>query len=155
VTQRWLAGAVVLVVACGGGGAGKGPKVTPTLSGEQAVDLFMKAVSDSNLAKMATLWGSAKGSASSTGQPADFERRMVVIQAYLKDTGWRILGADLNQAETDRRTLQVELKRDRCTKVVPFSTVKTANGGWVVNTIDLAAAGTPGRACDEQTGGSP
>jgi hypothetical protein len=146
---------VLLLVACGGARSDKGPKVTPMTSGEQAVTQFMKAVDDSNMAKMATLWGSAKGPAAETGQPVDFERRMVVIQAYLRDAGWRVIGADQTSPEADHRTLQVEFKRDRCTKVVPFGTVKSANGGWIINTIDLAAAGTPGRSCESTGSPSP
>ena len=105
----------------------------------------MRAVSDSNLTKIAELWGSAKGSAAATRQPPDYERRIVIIQSYLRHDDYRIT-ADAAEG-SDGRSLQVELRRQACTWTVPFTVIKTS-GGWLVSNVDLTRAGNPVRPCD-------
>lgn len=105
----------------------------------------MQAVSDSNLAKMAALWGTASGPASRTRQPPDYERRIAIMQAYLRNDSYR-LTADVAESP-DRRTLQVEIRRQTCTWIVPFVAIKTGGGSWLVNQVNLAAAGNPARPC--------
>ena len=107
----------------------------------------MQAVADSNLAKMATLWGTSSGPAAKTGQPPDYERRIVIMQAYLRNESFRVT-SDVPESP-DRRALQVELRRHTCTWSVPFVAVKTADGAWVINQVDLTAAGNPARPCYE------
>ena len=51
----------------------------------------MQAVADSNLQKMARLWGTSAGPAAKTNQPPDYERRIVVMQAYLRNDDYRII----------------------------------------------------------------
>ena len=64
----------------------------------------MQAVADSNLDKMATLWGTANGPASRTRQPSDYQRRIAIMQAYLRNDSFRVIS---DVAETpDRRALQ-------------------------------------------------
>ena len=143
-TQRWL-GSVLLLVACGGGTSA--PDATqPVSSAKGAVLSFMQAVADSNLDKMASLWGTANGPASKTNVPPDWRRRIAVMQAYLRNRTFRVT-SDQPQANENRRAVQVELKRDTCTWSVPFVAVKTSNGTWLVTQVDLAAAGNPARPC--------
>ncbi len=145
--QRWL-GTVLLVVGCGGGGA---PAVKPATSASGAVQGFMQAVADSNVGKMASLWGTANGPASKTNQPPDWQRRVAVMQAYLRNQSFRIKSDD-PQADANRRLLQVEIKRDTCTWTVPFVALKSRDGTWLVTQVDLAAAGNPARPCMEGVG---
>ena len=105
----------------------------------------MQAVADSNLAKMATLWGTSRGPASQTHQPTDYERRIAIMRAYLRNESFRVT-ADMPEGDS-RRALQVEIRRQACTWSVPFVAVKTGDGSWVVNQVDLAAAGNPARPC--------
>lgn len=107
----------------------------------------MKAVADSNLAKMATLWGTANGPASKTNQPPDWQRRITVMQAYLRNDSYR-LTADVPSGDQNRRDLQVEIKRQACTWSVPFVAVKSGEG-WLVTQVDISAAGNPARPCQE------
>ena len=107
----------------------------------------MKAVADSNLAKMASLWGTASGSAAQTKQPADWQRRIAIMQAYLRSDSYR-LTADGPGSDQNHRELQVEIKRQTCTWSVPFVAVKTGQG-WLVTQVDIAAAGNPARPCAE------
>jgi hypothetical protein len=134
----------VLLVACGGGSAPS--TVTPTTSARGAVDAFMQAVADSNLTRMADLWGTTAGPAGKTKQPPDWERRVVVMQAYLQNESHRIV-SDGPAGGDARRAVQVEIRRQLCTWIVPFTAIRLADGTWIVNQVDLTAAGNPARPC--------
>jgi hypothetical protein len=108
----------------------------------------MSAVADSNLAKMASLWGTANGPASKTRQPPDWQRRIAIMQAYLRNDSFRIT-SDRPDPDDNRRAQQVEIKRRTCTWSVPFVSIKTRSGSWLVTQVDLAAAGNPARPCVE------
>jgi hypothetical protein len=131
-------------MSCGGSSSGPAP-TQPSSTPAGAVQGFMKAVADSNLAKMATFWGTANGPASLTKQPPDWQRRIAVMQAYLKNDSFR-LTADAPGTDQVHRDLQVEIKRQACTWSVPFVAVKSGQG-WVVTQVDISAAGNPARGC--------
>src|SRR3954463_15326609 len=133
----------MVLAACGGGG-GSAP-VQPARSATAAVQSFMQAVADSNLTKMASLWGTTNGPASRTGQPQDYERRIAIIQAYLRNDSFRVTSDAPEGA--NRRALTVELRRHTCTWNVPFVVVSMPDQSWLVNSVDLAAAGNPARPC--------
>ena len=138
--------ALLLLAGCGGGSA----PVQPATSAAAAVRSFMQAVADSNVEKMAGLWGTANGPASQTRQPPDYERRVAIMQAYLRNDSFRVT-SDVEETAT-RRALQVELKRQTCTWSVPFVSIKANNGSWLVKQVDLTAAGNPARPCLEGMG---
>jgi hypothetical protein len=140
IKQRWC-GAVLVLLACGGHAA----PVEPVHSAAAAVQGFMQAVADSNLAKMATLWGTANGPASQTRQPPDYERRIAIMRAYLQNESYRIT-SDVADSP-GRRSLLVEIRRESCSWSVPFTAIKARDGSWVVNQIDLTTAGNPARPC--------
>lgn len=107
----------------------------------------MKAVADSNVGRMATLWGTSRGPASKTGQPPDYERRVAIMRAYLRNDSFRLI-SDVPETNA-RRALQVEIRRQTCIWTIPFVAIMTADGSWLVNQVDLAAAGNPARPCAE------
>jgi hypothetical protein len=159
VRQRLPLALLVTIAFAGcssGGGAGTAATTSaaPAASAERSVQDFMQAVADSNLAKMAQLWGSAKGPAATTHEPVDYERRIMIIQAYLRGSQYRILSNDADPAAAGQRLLQVEITRPTCQKIVPFSVLR-AGDAWLVNRIDLTAAGSPGRPCDPTSSTSP
>jgi hypothetical protein len=143
IKARPLVLAVVLA-ACGG--AVPPTTVTPTTSARGAVDGFMQAVADSNLTQMAGLWGTSAGPAGRTRQPADWEQRITVMQAYLQNESHRIV-SDAPAGSDARHSVQVEIRRGLCTWSIPFTTIRLADGSWIVNQVDLAAAGNPARPC--------
>jgi hypothetical protein len=144
IQRRWFAAAAIGLAACGGSGAAA---VHPANTASAAVQNFMKAVADSNLAAMAGLWGTAKGPASRTHQPSDYERRISVMQSYLSHDDFRILG-DAPEGSEGRHTVQVQIRRSACTWTIPFLVIQLADGTWIVNQLDLTAAGNPARACE-------
>lgn len=135
----------VLLAACGGGSTPS--TVAPTTSARGAVDAFMQAVADSNLTRMANLWGTSAGPAAKTNQPSDWEKRVAVMQAYLQNESHRIVGDAPEGTGDTRHAVQVEIRREFCTWVVPFTAIKLGDGTWIVNQVDVAAAGNPGRPC--------
>lgn len=141
--QRWWA-ALLALVACGGGSSAP---VTPANSAAGVVEGFMQAVADSNLPRMAQLWGSTGGPAARTKRPADYERRIAVMQAYLRNESHRVLPSAPRASSDARQDVQVEIRRELCTWVVPFTAIKTGDG-WLVNQVDLTQAGNPARPCD-------
>lgn len=151
MTKQLGFAALLALAACGGGAGASGP-VKPAASAQGAVEGFMQAVADSNLARMAELWGTPSGPAARTRQPSDYERRVAIMQAYLRNESHRILpltpsGSDSNQ------DVQVELRRELCTWVVPFTVIKTGDGSWLVNQVDLTRAGNPARPCNPNATG--
>jgi hypothetical protein len=146
VTKQLWFGTALLLAACGGGRSTE--PVQPSGSAAATVKGFMQAVADSNLAKMASLWGTASGPASKTNQPPDWQRRVAVMQVYLRNQSYRLTG-DTPASDQSRHDVQVELKRQTCTWSVPFVVVRLGDGSWLVNQVDLAAAGNPARPCQE------
>ena len=146
IKQQWLA-TVLLLSACSGGGttASPGPVAPSPKTARGAVEAFMEAVADSNLSRMAQLWGTASGPASKTNQPPDWERRITVMQSYLRNESHRLLPA--TPASDTREDVPVELRRELCTWVVPFTVIRLGDGNWLVNQIDLTKAGNPARPC--------
>ena len=138
-------GVILLLVACGGGGAGPAP-VEPANSAKGTVNRFMEAVADSNLAEMAQLWGTGAGPAAKTNQPSDWERRIAIMRAYLQNESHRVV-SDSRDGSDARHAVQVELRRQLCTWLVPFTVIKANDGNWLVNQVDLAKAGNPARPC--------
>jgi hypothetical protein len=143
IKPRWILLAAVLA-GCGGGSAPA--TAAPTGSAKGTVDRFMQAVADSNLDQMANLWGTTAGPAAKTGQPPDFQRRVAIMHAYLRNESHRIM-TDTPEGGGSRHMLQVEIRRQLCSWVIPFTAVKLGDGTWIVSQVDLTAAGNPYRPC--------
>jgi hypothetical protein len=134
-------------VLAGCGGASNPGTVAPSNSAKGAVESFMQAVADSNLARMANFWGSSGGPAARTRQPPDYERRIAIMHAYLRNESHRIV-SDSPDVDGVRHSLQVEIRRQLCSWVVPFTAIKLGDGTWIVSQVDITAAGNPAQACD-------
>lgn len=106
-------------------------------SASAAVEQFMKAASDSNLTRMAELFGTDEGSAARTGNPPDFARRMVIMQAALSGISARAAG-ETPTSERDHKLVTTEVIRGRCSVTVPVTAVR-ARDGWLVRRFDLPA----------------
>ena len=154
--SRGVLGTLMAVAMVTGCGSKMQPvAVKPSAAAPTAVAAaFMQAVADSNLPQMGELWGTAKGSASATNTPSNWVQRVGVIQAYLRNGKARVIGENIAGAKGDRREILVELTRGNCVKTVPFTLILTKQGAWLVNAIDLNAAGVPGRACQTNPSGT-
>ena len=133
------------LAACGG------PRSAPVeieLSSEQVVRAFMRAVADSNLSRMGDLWGTARGPANVTRYPPQHQRRLAVIQAWLRGGDSIRVVSDLPlSGRAGERQVVIELHRGGCARQVPIVTVQGPRGGWLVSEIDISRAGNPAQPC--------
>lgn len=146
MARTWLVG-IVALAACGGHHV----EVAPSPSPETALREFMAAAANNDVPRMAQFWGNANGSAAETGQPSDYPKRMDIMLAYLRGTGYTILGraagSQAGSLANGLDTLRVQVRRDRCTVELPFAMVRTGSQRWVIQSFDLAAVGTLRRPC--------
>jgi hypothetical protein len=140
--------AAVVVLACGGSSGPRSAATAPVASSAQAVRMFMQAAADSNLTRMGELWGSDGGPAAQTGTPADYEKRLVIIQAYLRGDSIQVVSDMAVPSDNSHRRVTIALYRQSCPKKIPMVLVRTKAGGWIVNSVDLNAAGNPARPCE-------
>lgn len=118
-----------------------------------AVQEFMHAVADSNLARMADLWGTDKGPVSKT-HPKDYEKRIMIMQMFLHGVQSRTLG-DVPSSKSGLRSVTTELAHNGCKVTISIDVVK-AKDGWLVQSFDLAEAGRVNQPCDNgKPGNSP
>lgn len=140
----WLA--AMLLVALPAGVAAQAQASKPS-SPEDAMNQFLQAVADSNLTRMAQLWGTSKGSAAKTRQPNEFQKRVFLMHAFLKGGTIRIANSVPDPSAKDRQQMLLDFRRGDCQRTVPAATVLTKDEGWIVNSIDVSTVGVPGRAC--------
>lgn len=134
----------VLALACGRSTVPVGLEPAP----EVAFGAFMQAVADSNLTRMAQLWGTGGGSAAATGRPRDYQRRIGIMYSYLRGATGRVV-SEVERTAT-QSTLLVEFLRAGCLRRVPVGMVRTGKGGWLVQALDLGQVGVPGAACPSE-----
>ncbi len=108
----------------------------------------MAAVQANSLVAMSELWGGRRGPAAGYMDAEELEQRLTVIQTYLEHERYEILR--VNEPRLDdrqnQRTIEIRLSRKGCTPVVPITVIRYRDG-WLVNQIDLEAAGNPVRRC--------
>jgi hypothetical protein len=137
----------ILILACSAC-AGKSVSTAPLPSDPvTAVQQFLAGVKANNLAAMGDVWGSDRGPANSWMEASMLHQRLAVMQRVLAFQTYSI-GQDGVQAgrSNDERIVHVQLSRNGCTPVVPFTT-RRYRDGWIVSAIDLDAAGNPQRSC--------
>ena len=108
----------------------------------------MQAVADSNLTTMATLWGTAKGPAARTRQPPDYERRIAVMRSYLRNDDSRILADTPGRVRAAATPSRSRSGGPPAPGPCRSSSSSSRDGSWIVNQVDLTAAGNPARPCD-------
>jgi hypothetical protein len=133
--SRWTALAAALVVVAAPATAQEDAKAAASPSA--AVEEFMRAAADSNLTRMAQLFGTDKGSSARTGDPSDFPRRMVVMQATLKGIVVKA-NAETAMGKKNHSLVTTEIAKGGCKVTVPVTAVK-AREGWLVREFDLTA----------------
>lgn len=108
----------------------------------------MNAVRANSLRTMGELWGSSRGPASTYMRADELEQRLVVIRTFLEHEQFELLEPQVGALRGDGReqVIQVRLTRKGCTPVVPVTLVPYRRG-WLISSVDLAAAGNPARRC--------
>ena len=147
--RRYFLVSLVVIGACT---TSKVTQIQPSAAPAAVTAAFMQAVADSNLPQMGQLWGTSKGPAAVVNAPANWAQRIAVIHSYLKGGSSKVIGeGDASTRKSNRRQILVELNRNGCVKTVPFDLVLTKQGSWLVHSIDLNAAGIPGKPCPPPT----
>ena len=137
------------VVALAVGSCGSSVQYTAPTEPEATVRGFLNAVQSNSLIAMGELFGTDRGPAVSYMDREELVKRLTVIQSFLTHDEFEVLGpsnrASITQSP-NQRTLDIRLSRAGCSPVVPFTLVRY-RGGWLVQQIDLEAAGNPRRRC--------
>jgi hypothetical protein len=106
----------------------------------------MDAVKSQDITTMAGLWGTSDGVAADGMDQEELVRRLRVIMTYLAHDEYQ-LGADNDLLRTEnQRVVTVRVSRGNCVSDVPFTVVR-ADGGWLVQSMDLEAAVSPREGC--------
>ncbi len=131
-------------------------EVPQPTSPEAAVHQFMAAVNQRDLPVMGELWGTdRRGPASVWMRPEELEQRLTVMAVYLGHDEYEVLPRAFEPLPTvKQREVQVRLTRSGCEHTVPFTLVPYGNG-WLISSIDIAAAGNPARTCENAPGKGP
>ncbi len=106
-------------------------------SASVAVEEFMRAAADSNLTRMAQLFGTDKGSAARAGTVKDYAQRMVVAQGVLSGSVVKAI-AETQMGKKDHTLVTTEIAKGGCKVTVPVTAVKSKEG-WLVREFDLSA----------------
>lgn len=135
--RQFIVPALALVALTLGpaGATAQGAKAT---SASQAVEEYIRAASDSNLVRMAELFGTDKGTLTRQ-HVAGADKRMVILHAYLGGVKVRALSEVLG-AKSNERIVSTEIARGPCKVVLPVTAVQSSKDGWLVRNLNLDAA---------------
>jgi hypothetical protein len=108
--------------------------VTP----EQAVHAFLDAAGSKDYQRMGQQFGTRKGPAELTLGVKDVEQRMVVLAAFLENSGYQVKATQQSLLGPYEHRLLVDMTgTSRGAVTLPFVTVTTEDGRWFVEKIDL------------------
>jgi hypothetical protein len=119
-------------------------------SASQAVEEYIRAASDSNLVRMAELFGTDKGTLTRL-KVAGADKRMVITHAYLAGVKVRAL-SEVKGAKPNERLVTTEISRGPCKVVLPVTAVESGKDGWLVRNLDLDAAREVNQPCAGSSG---
>lgn len=146
VTLRYLP-CLLLVAACAGNTGSSSSAMSR--SPETTVQAFLAAAKDTNLTLMADYWGGPSGPASTSKQPEDYEKRIRIMQKYLTNDSAKVVTLGSVDGHPDQIMVTMRIFVARCRNSVPFIVGKWKNQ-YLIQNVDLTAAGNPGRPCDDQ-----
>ena len=121
-------------------------------SPEAAVETFLDAVTESQRAKaagefteadeayerMASVFGTEKGSISRSFSAEEVRNRMLVLAACFRPTAYRIITQpDPRAWQAKQTTVTVELRRGRETLTLPFRVILGKDERWFIEQIEV------------------
>lgn len=110
-----------------------------SMTPEQTVHAFLDAAQSKDYERMGQQFGTHKGPAELTLGVKDVEQRMVVLAAFLEHSGYDVKAAHQALLQPYEHRLDVTLTgTSRGTVTLPFITVRTDEGRWFVEKIDLS-----------------
>lgn len=153
--ERVVVGALALgLIGCGGARTPSLSVPEGAASPEQAVETFLSAVQAAQTARaagefteadrayerMASVFGTERGSVHRSFSAEEVRNRMLVLAACLRPSTYRIISAPDPQAfRAKRAQVTVELKRGAQTATLPFRLVYGRGERWFIDQIEVSS----------------
>jgi hypothetical protein len=138
---------VVMLAALASAACGRAPQAPLPSDPAATVATFLAAVKANDLAAMGAVWGRGdRGPGPRWEDPETLRKRLVVMQSVLVHDRYEMVAGNDPIADPQRPVLRARLFRNGCEPVVPFTMVRYRDG-WLIEAVDLAAAGNPVRRC--------
>ena len=134
--RKILVGLLVLGVGCKSAGTTPGSATTGAASPRAAVETFLDAARAGDLQALAAVWGSEKGSVRESLDPAELEKRELIMICHFKTDSYKIV-AD-NPGMRGERVLLVELRKRNLVRETNFHTVASSAQRWYVVDAEIA-----------------
>lgn len=148
--------AVLVLVAGGVAGCGRGAPPPAPVSAQATIDRFFAAVKANDLSTMADLWGDDKGPLKGRISAEDLDKHLTVMRRNLVALGYRVIEGPLPVAGHDNiERFSVEFQYPTCTHVQPIDLVRARSGAWLVYDTHLEAGANPVAPCPASPGGTP
>lgn len=107
-------------------------------SGRDGVAGFLAGAKAQDLARMAALWGTARGPAREQLQADEVEKRLIVLQCLLNHDSWRFVEDRARLSSGGRQDWLVEVRREGRTAETLFTAVQAVSGRWFVEDLQVA-----------------
>lgn len=133
----------VALTACGGAATSAASQAAPSAPAQAAgpaevVERFLRLASSRSFLQMGQLFGTVEGPITNRDPQQQVERRMYAIAEILQNERFVIRGQQSIPGRGPEATqLTVQITRNRQPKDVPFVLVRSSNGSWLVEQIDL------------------
>lgn len=129
----------VLITGCAGRAqepAGGMPGVEPTL----VVERFLRAANVNDWETMANLFGNREGSILRRDPRSEVEQRMFIIASILRHKDFELQSESMVPGRVGEAVRVVtRLEFDERSVPVPFVLVRSRNGAWLIEMVDLEA----------------
>jgi hypothetical protein len=133
----------VTLAACGASSGYQGPQGPRTPAAESpgpalAVERFLRAANANDLETMVQLFGTHDRNVEEMYGKTRAEQRMYVLASLVRHDDWSIVGQQTVPGRMmDATDLLVQLTRNEESVTVPFLVVRTNEGGWIIERIDV------------------
>lgn len=143
MARTWgLAAALLLAAGCGGGRPAPAPSDASAggLAPALVVERFLQAANHKDLATMARLFGTRDGPVAERDPQSEVEQRMYTLASILRHDDYALEGERLVPGRTGEAIqIVVRMRFGNRQVPVPFTLVRTARRGWLVEQIDVEA----------------
>lgn len=132
---------LAMAFAVGTGACAGSPAPDPAMESPGpalTVERFLRAANANDLETMSQLFGSRNQNIVELEGRTMAERRMHVLATLLRHDDFQILSQEAVPGRLRQATeLQIELRRDDQSVVVPHLVVRRDGGGWIIEKIDV------------------
>ncbi|HEY8470077.1 MAG TPA: hypothetical protein VIL18_10570 [Longimicrobiales bacterium] len=135
---------LLLLAACGSRAEPSGHVDATGIAPALVLERFLQAANRQDLETMARLWGNAEGLVIDRDPRAEVEQRLYATALILKHDDFQIQGEQIIPGRPEALQLIVRMHIGGRQVPVAYTMVRSKNGAWLVEAIDLEAI-TAGR----------